>query len=261
MPPAIARRRRFTSAGEKCFLAYSSMLPYQKICRARKLSCPTLWAPLCAKAGLRAINDLAAVIAQPLAEIHIFKPYRKKLLVEATELVPHCTSDREASSGRLFHLLLLRVVGVQTAISPIHSIARPELIHQQGFVNQRAQRRYAAKREAARRLALFIDQRATCGCRAGLVQAPQQRSDCARLGDGVGIQDEQDVALRLARALIHAGGKAHVLGIGDQARRVPDDELFDALDRIVAGSVVDYDDLAWLCRQRFQTGPMVPPEL
>src|SRR5271165_1859343 len=104
------------------------------------------------KPRLRTIQNLHPRLAQTLAEIHIFKPHGKELLVEATELVPHCPTDSQARSRRLFHFLLLRVVSVQTSIPPVHRIARPQLINQQRLANQRRKRCYSTEGKTARRL-------------------------------------------------------------------------------------------------------------
>ena len=88
-----------------------------------------------------AIGDPRSRIPQAFAQIDVLEPDRKELLIEAAELVPHCVSYGQACTGRLFNLLLLRIVRVQTAIAAIHRISRPKLIDQRCLEDQRPERR------------------------------------------------------------------------------------------------------------------------
>ena len=81
-------RKKKTCPFEKCFLAYRSMFVYQKICLSRKLQLSHTVGAAVAEARLRAIENLATAIAQPLAQIDIFEPNGKELLIEAADCCP-----------------------------------------------------------------------------------------------------------------------------------------------------------------------------
>src|SRR5580693_2513514 len=72
-----------------------------------------------AKARRWAVEDLVAAIKQALAEIDILEPHREELFVEAADRLPRCASDCQTGSGRLFDLLLLRIVGIEATIATV----------------------------------------------------------------------------------------------------------------------------------------------
>ena len=201
-----------------------------------------------------AIEDSRAAIKQSFAKIDILEPNRKEPFVEAANRIPRFAGDSQAGSGRLFDLLLLRIVGIEATIVLVHRIARPKLVYQQCLAEQRGKRWDPAEGEAACRLAVCLKQRSADGATMSGVDALEQSSDGSRLGDRIRVEDEKHLAFGLARGLIYRGAEATILLVGDQTDGVPSDERFDSLQCVILGSIVNDEDVAIFTRQGLQTG-------
>ena len=190
------------------------------------------------------IDNSGAARAQAPAKIDIFKPDREETFVEATDGLEGFALDREAGAGGLVHVLGLRVIEIEAAVTAIERIARPQAVEKKYLGGHEGDRREAAHNETTVGLIVSAQQEAADGCHAGRFQSAGQFLQGARGGDGIGIEKQENPARGRLRAAICSGSETEVVRVLNETRLWV--RRLSRGDGPVAGGIVDDDALPFL---------------
>jgi hypothetical protein len=141
----------------------------------------------------------------------------------------------------LINVLWLGVIEIKAPVISVQQIRWPDVVEQQYLGRHGRQRREAAHAKPSINFAPVVREGAADRADPVLLQCVGERIQRAGLGNGIGIQKEQDIAGCQASAPIRSRCKASIFDIFDYARgRIG---LLGLVYGVVTRSIVDYDPL------------------
>jgi hypothetical protein len=160
------------------------------------------------------VEDAKSLIPQPFTEIHILKPDRVKLFVEAADGEPGRAFYHEKRPGGLVDFSDIRRVEPD-AIATIYRVPGEEPVDSEELENQRKGRRETSHVEAVLLMAITPDEGTGCG---GYIEIGEGSFQFRKPAEdhGVRIQEKNRISLETGKSLIGCRGEPPVGGIRDQ---------------------------------------------
>ena len=122
--------------------------------------------------------------------------------------VPGLAGNGQARARRLFHLLLPRIVSVETAIAAVHRIARPELIDQHGFEESAPRASATGERQSPAPAVRRLQQRAAGRAPHGSLPCTATEPDRPGSAIASGLSTSRTSPVACARSLVDRRGEA-----------------------------------------------------